>query len=635
MLLKVMIYVDDPGYGGNAVYAHHLALALANSGIQVVYVHFPYDSKQIALREKHGIRHADLPYHTIEQHFQAILDRQAPERILTAERPDIVLFSDSVPQSTLAAKDVAAALGIPVISVKHLVLPDNPWARTPSLRALLERSLDVSGVVVTVSQENAETLSRLFTVDRRRLSVIYNSAPARFFSPRSLETRRVLRAQWGAADDTMVVFTTARVLPQKGYDLQAQTLAHLARLGDLRNMLFVWAGNVESDCWNEVRAALEASRTTPFVRMLGQRSDIDQCLDAADVFFLPSRGEGMPLSVIEAMAKGVPVVATAVSGIPEAIGDTGALLPDPNHDPDAMVAAAATALTAWRNDPAERSRRGRMASERAAGLFQPDRQLFQMMGLFTKVLATPGDYTSPGLLPVRPDRFFPYVHGFDVTVLGMPADRSGGRHIRRVDTRRPGTLLPSRDESALIYNTALRVRGRRMLVAGAGCGWIVAHARAAGGTVEVVDPALEDTVVQETVSTILTQIPTGPSRSMAGWPDGIEVLQRSDPQPWSLLVLDADNTFGTAAPAALATALPHLSSDAFVLVLGAARPESGEILARLAGSGWAVRVYDTARALAVAWRGAVEPAPHIPDPAVAWDRPEHLAPYFTASGSGS
>jgi glycosyltransferase involved in cell wall biosynthesis len=75
------------------------------------------------------------------------------------------------------------------------------------------------------------------------------------------------------------------------------------------------------------------------VHLLGLRDDIDRVLLAADVFVQPSRSEGLPLSILEAMGAGLPVVATAVGGIPEAVvaGKTGALVPA--GDPAALAEA--------------------------------------------------------------------------------------------------------------------------------------------------------------------------------------------------------------------------------------------------------------------------------------------------------
>jgi glycosyltransferase involved in cell wall biosynthesis len=63
------------------------------------------------------------------------------------------------------------------------------------------------------------------------------------------------------------------------------------------------------------------------IRFLGHRDDVPDLLGACDLFVLPSHTEGLPLSVLEAMSHGLPVVATAVGGVPEALGDTGLLAP--------------------------------------------------------------------------------------------------------------------------------------------------------------------------------------------------------------------------------------------------------------------------------------------------------------------
>ncbi len=75
------------------------------------------------------------------------------------------------------------------------------------------------------------------------------------------------------------------------------------------------------------------------VRFWGVRSDVADILNAADIFTLPSKWEGNPLSVMEAMAAGLPVVATAVGGVPELVEDGVSGLLTPNEDLDALVAA--------------------------------------------------------------------------------------------------------------------------------------------------------------------------------------------------------------------------------------------------------------------------------------------------------
>jgi glycosyltransferase involved in cell wall biosynthesis len=101
------------------------------------------------------------------------------------------------------------------------------------------------------------------------------------------------------------------------------------------------------------------------VELLGMRTDIAELLAAAGVFVLCSDSEGLPMSVLEAMAAGVPVVATAVGGVPELVSDaeTGILVPP--RDP----AALARALGALAADADLRERMGEAGRRRAEGEF--------------------------------------------------------------------------------------------------------------------------------------------------------------------------------------------------------------------------------------------------------------------------
>jgi hypothetical protein len=127
---------------------------------------------------------------------------------------------------------------------------------------------------------------------------------------------------------------------------------------------------------------------------LGQRSDIPDLLTASDIFVFPSKAEGMPLSVMEAMAKGLPVIASAVSGIPEELGDTGKLLPDPNHDPQETVRELVDTLQAWAADHNLRTSVGQACHQRATQMFKEERMLAEHIALIEQALAGGEDATK-------------------------------------------------------------------------------------------------------------------------------------------------------------------------------------------------------------------------------------------------
>jgi glycosyltransferase involved in cell wall biosynthesis len=121
----------------------------------------------------------------------------------------------------------------------------------------------------------------------------------------------------------------------------------------------------------------------PGLEVLGERDDVPQLLAGADVFVLSTLSEGMPISVLEAMAAGVPVVASAVGGIPEVVvdGETGLLVPP--RDPDALAEALRTLLA----DPELRRRLGEAGRRRAQELFDVPRFRRDHLALYDRLSA--------------------------------------------------------------------------------------------------------------------------------------------------------------------------------------------------------------------------------------------------------
>jgi glycosyltransferase involved in cell wall biosynthesis len=109
-----------------------------------------------------------------------------------------------------------------------------------------------------------------------------------------------------------------------------------------RNIYLILIGD------GEMRRPLETEITrkslTDCVHLAGSRSDIDQILPGADAFVLSSKREGLPMSILEAMSAGLPVIATNVGGIPEVIrdGENGILVP--SQDPDSLAGAICKVL---------------------------------------------------------------------------------------------------------------------------------------------------------------------------------------------------------------------------------------------------------------------------------------------------
>src|SRR4029453_11595231 len=140
-----------------------------------------------------------------------------------------------------------------------------------------------------------------------------------------------LRAELIAGRPDYVILTPARLHPQKGHEYL------LAAAAQIPDATFVLAGDGPLRSELEVRAReLGIAGRCLF---LGERADVPDLLAAADLFVLPSLFEGLPVSILEAMAAGRPVVATAIGGTDEVVTteQTGLLVPP--RDPVAIAAA--------------------------------------------------------------------------------------------------------------------------------------------------------------------------------------------------------------------------------------------------------------------------------------------------------
>jgi glycosyltransferase involved in cell wall biosynthesis len=165
----------------------------------------------------------------------------------------------------------------------------------------------------------------------------------------------VVRRELGLADGTAAVGLVARLDHWgKGHKEFFTALASLKDRYPVQGLV-IGGGRRET----EMRQLAVEMGLEERVRFLGQRDDVPDLLAALDIFVLPSHSEGVSLALLEAMAAGLPVIASRVGGLPEVVtdGDTGLLIPP--QDPEALAAALARLLDepAWAKKLGENARR--------------------------------------------------------------------------------------------------------------------------------------------------------------------------------------------------------------------------------------------------------------------------------------
>ena len=193
--------------------------------------------------------------------------------------------------------------------------------------------------------------------------------------------RGTIREEFGFSDEDVVCVTVGRLVPVKAQADLLEALATARQYVPSLKLLVVGDGELRDD--------LEAQRhqlgLTTSVKLAGWREDIPRLLDACDVFVLTSLNEGLGLVLVEAMAKKLPVIATAVGGVPEVVDDgvTGVLLPAGD------VGSIAKAIQDLAADPELRASMGGAGHARAHELFSLNQAVRNTEAIYRELLPQP------------------------------------------------------------------------------------------------------------------------------------------------------------------------------------------------------------------------------------------------------
>lgn len=234
---------------------------------------------------------------------------------------------------------VARAAGVPVLLHLHGSGYDEYYAsRSPAQQRRIGAFFRSADGVVVLGEHWERFMRDTLAVDAAKITVVENGVPA----PESL-----------ARPDTQpptIVFMGA-VGERKGVDVLIEALGRVAANGDAFRARI--GGNGDLDHYRALANAAGIGEAVEFIGWVGEEA-VDREMRGGDIFVLPSRAENQPVAIIEAMARGLPVVSTAIGAIPETVqhGVCGLIVPPGNS------AALAAAIQSLATDPALRQRMG-------------------------------------------------------------------------------------------------------------------------------------------------------------------------------------------------------------------------------------------------------------------------------------
>jgi glycosyltransferase involved in cell wall biosynthesis len=264
-----------------------------------------------------------------------------------------------------------------VLFMEHgRAFPDYPRRkRIVANRLLLERRDRVVAVGNAVRQALVDNEG----IARERIGVVYNGIDLAPFAT-AARCRDQVRRELGVVNDELVIMQVARLDALKDHATAVRTFHRVWQRVPGARLVIVGEGPESSAIERHVRQlGLSAA-----VQLLGVRSDVPRLLAGADVCLLTSVSEGIPLTLIEAMAAGLPVVATRVGGVDEVVEHevTGLLAPAGD---EAVLAAHITRLA---EDATLRTRLGLSGRDRATSRFSEDAMHRGYADLYEEMLAS-------------------------------------------------------------------------------------------------------------------------------------------------------------------------------------------------------------------------------------------------------
>jgi glycosyltransferase involved in cell wall biosynthesis len=230
--------------------------------------------------------------------------------------------------------------------------------------------------IVAISRAVRNELCSRAGLDAARVPLIASAVDTREFRPDAHARSRVLR-EFALEDRAVVVGVAAQLIPRKGHELLLRALPELARRVAGVQVLCFGRGPLRASLERLV-TELDLSRS---VRFVGFRDDFATLLPGLDVLVHPAAREGLGLAVLEAMAAGVPVVATAVGGIGDAVRDGAEGLLVAAGDGLGLV----TAIERVAGDPVLRRRLGTAGRSRAEREFSIARMADRYVELYRSV----------------------------------------------------------------------------------------------------------------------------------------------------------------------------------------------------------------------------------------------------------
>lgn len=314
-MVRIMNVTTGLAYGGAETQLKNLALRLKQRKWLLSVVSMLPPKAYVDELESAGICVYNLRMRRKVPDPRAVLRLAA---IMRRERP--LLIHSHMIHANLLARMTRLFVKVPVLICTAHSITEGGRARELAYR-LTDPLADLT---TQVSEAGKQRYIQVGAVPPHKIVCIPNGIDTSRFQP-SPSVRQAVREQLGCTADAFVWLTVGRLEPVKNHLELLHAFREVAAVHPHARLLIAGQGSLQAATEQRITELGLAER----VRLLGVRRDIPDLLNAADAFVLPSLWEGMPLTLLEASATALPIVATDVGGNAEVVleGETGYLVP--------------------------------------------------------------------------------------------------------------------------------------------------------------------------------------------------------------------------------------------------------------------------------------------------------------------
>jgi glycosyltransferase involved in cell wall biosynthesis len=244
---------------------------------------------------------------------------------------------------------------------------------------ILEFTSRLDNVVIIVSQKAKEKMVEAKAISARKTIVIYNGIDINRFKFQDKEKREKVRKALNLKESDKVLISVGRLFRAKGYPYLIEAIKILKKQYPDIVLLVLGKGRKRIELEKQIRGY----NLTQNIFLLGRKENVPYYLNASDIFVMSSLWEGLPLSLLEAMVCGLPVVATNVGGIPEIVdeGHSGFLVESKNS-----LALAKKISYVLNSSPEIRRKMGEVGRKIVEEKFSLDKMVKNYESLYEKLL---------------------------------------------------------------------------------------------------------------------------------------------------------------------------------------------------------------------------------------------------------